>query len=243
MSGDPALRPRGDASGEPSAGSTRDLRRAQFRSTFYDALASTRTVETMGSAAVALAALVRRRRDRPRAPSPSAGSSPSSSTLARAFLPHPRPRRQVHGDAGGHGVGRAHLRPARHRARRSPAPPGRGGGPGRPPGRAAPAVEFRDVWFAYEREQWVLRDCSFRVARGRAGRPRGPDGRGQDDDRAPDDARLRRDAGPGAGRGPRRARVGSARRCGATWAWSRRRCSSGAGTVEANLTPRPATGA
>src|SRR4029077_15208166 len=27
-----------------------------------------------------------------------------------------------------------------------------------------PAVEFRNVWFAYEGEQWVLRDCSFRLA-------------------------------------------------------------------------------
>jgi ATP-binding cassette, subfamily B, multidrug efflux pump len=29
-----------------------------------------------------------------------------------------------------------------------------------------PAVEFRDVWFAYEGEEWVLRDCSFRVMPG-----------------------------------------------------------------------------
>ncbi len=26
-----------------------------------------------------------------------------------------------------------------------------------------PAVEFRNVWFAYEGEEWVLRDCSFRL--------------------------------------------------------------------------------
>jgi ATP-binding cassette subfamily B protein len=31
--------------------------------------------------------------------------------------------------------------------------------PARP--RAAAAVEFRAVWFAYDAEQWVLRDCSF----------------------------------------------------------------------------------
>jgi ABC-type multidrug transport system fused ATPase/permease subunit len=30
----------------------------------------------------------------------------------------------------------------------------------------APAIEFRRVWFAYEGEQWVLRDCSCAVARG-----------------------------------------------------------------------------
>ncbi|MFQ5521352.1 MAG: ABC transporter ATP-binding protein, partial [Candidatus Methylomirabilia bacterium] len=28
------------------------------------------------------------------------------------------------------------------------------------------AIEFRQVWFAYEREEWVLRGCSFRVAPG-----------------------------------------------------------------------------
>jgi ATP-binding cassette, subfamily B, multidrug efflux pump len=31
---------------------------------------------------------------------------------------------------------------------------------------APPAVEFQNVWFAYEGEEWVLRDCSFRVAAG-----------------------------------------------------------------------------
>ena len=29
-----------------------------------------------------------------------------------------------------------------------------------------PAVEFKSVWFAYEHEEWVLRDCSFSVAPG-----------------------------------------------------------------------------
>lgn len=33
-------------------------------------------------------------------------------------------------------------------------------------GRGAPAVELRGVWFAYEGEEWVLRDCSFRAAPG-----------------------------------------------------------------------------
>src|SRR5438309_3675764 len=36
----------------------------------------------------------------------------------------------------------------------------------RPAGREATGVTFRDVWFAYEREHWVLRDCSFEVAPG-----------------------------------------------------------------------------
>jgi ATP-binding cassette, subfamily B, multidrug efflux pump len=30
----------------------------------------------------------------------------------------------------------------------------------------APAAEFKSVWFAYEGEQWVLRECSFSVAPG-----------------------------------------------------------------------------
>lgn len=37
----------------------------------------------------------------------------------------------------------------------------RAGGGGR-----VPAIEFRNVWFAYEGAQWVLRDCSFTVGRG-----------------------------------------------------------------------------
>src|SRR5207253_290693 len=36
----------------------------------------------------------------------------------------------------------------------------------RPAGREATGVAFRGVWFAYEREHWVLRDCSFEVAPG-----------------------------------------------------------------------------
>jgi ABC-type multidrug transport system fused ATPase/permease subunit len=43
-------------------------------------------------------------------------------------------------------------------------------GPSRPapagPGPRGLGVEFRDVWFAYEDDEWVLRDCSFRVAPG-----------------------------------------------------------------------------
>ncbi len=36
----------------------------------------------------------------------------------------------------------------------------------RAPRPRASAVEFQSVWFAYEGEEWVLRDCSFRVAPG-----------------------------------------------------------------------------
>lgn len=34
------------------------------------------------------------------------------------------------------------------------------------PAPGTPAIEFRDVWFAYDEEDWVLRDCTFRVAPG-----------------------------------------------------------------------------
>jgi ATP-binding cassette, subfamily B, multidrug efflux pump len=37
---------------------------------------------------------------------------------------------------------------------------------GRAPGPAGVSIEFRDVWFAYHGEEWVLRDVSFRVAPG-----------------------------------------------------------------------------
>lgn len=44
---------------------------------------------------------------------------------------------------------------------------------------AGPAVEFRNVWFAYEGEQWVLTDCSFTVARGQQVALVGPTGEGK----------------------------------------------------------------
>ena len=43
----------------------------------------------------------------------------------------------------------------------------------------APAVEFKDVWFAYEDEQWVLRDCSFTLAPGERVALVGPTGEGK----------------------------------------------------------------
>jgi ATP-binding cassette, subfamily B, multidrug efflux pump len=45
--------------------------------------------------------------------------------------------------------------------------------------RGAPAVEFRNVWFAYDDEQWVLRDCSFTVVRGEQVALVGPTGEGK----------------------------------------------------------------
>jgi ATP-binding cassette subfamily B protein len=44
---------------------------------------------------------------------------------------------------------------------------------------SAPAVEFRNVWFAYEGERWVLRDCSFALAAGERVALVGPTGEGK----------------------------------------------------------------
>jgi ATP-binding cassette subfamily B protein len=42
-----------------------------------------------------------------------------------------------------------------------------------------PAVEFRNVWFAYEDERWVLRDCSFSLSAGERVAVVGPTGEGK----------------------------------------------------------------
>jgi ATP-binding cassette subfamily B multidrug efflux pump len=47
------------------------------------------------------------------------------------------------------------------------------------PDTGMPAVEFRSVWFAYEAQNWVLRDCSFRVAGGEQVALVGPTGEGK----------------------------------------------------------------
>src|SRR5262249_60706697 len=46
-------------------------------------------------------------------------------------------------------------------------------------GPATPAVEFRHVWFAYEGEAWVLRDCCLTVERGEQVALVGPTGEGK----------------------------------------------------------------
>jgi len=47
------------------------------------------------------------------------------------------------------------------------------------PAPGAPAVEFCNVWFAYEGEQWVLQDCSFTVVPGERVALVGPTGEGK----------------------------------------------------------------
>ena len=47
------------------------------------------------------------------------------------------------------------------------------------PAPGTPALEFRNVWFAYEGERWVLQDCSFRVAAGETVALVGPTGEGK----------------------------------------------------------------
>ncbi len=60
-------------------------------------------------------------------------------------------------------------------------PPASRGGGGRAPrrGETASAIELRHVWFAYEGEEWVLRDCSFTVAPGEQVALVGPTGEGK----------------------------------------------------------------
>ena len=180
-----------------------ELRAGQFRSTFYDASLYA-TVEALGSAAVAL--LLWYGGGQVVTGALTFGGLVAFLEYTGPLLPaHPGPGREVHGDAGRHGLGRAHLRPPRHPALdtsptpadTSPVPAdGRRGAQlqgevqpkasradtrkeapvATPP---APAVEFRNVWFAYEAEQWVLRDCSFTLAPGERVALVGPTGEGK----------------------------------------------------------------
>lgn len=144
----------------------RDLRIAQFRSTLFDA-ALYASVETIGSAALALllwygggqvltgnltfGALVAFIEYTGRFFLPIRDLGAKYAVMQAAMVSAER----VFGllDTAPAIRPRAATGPAR---RDVPGP--RGGG--------APAVEFRRVWFAYEAERWVLRDCSFAVGPG-----------------------------------------------------------------------------
>jgi len=152
-----------------------DLRRAQFRSTFYDA-SFYAMVETMGSAAVALV-LWYGGGEILRGALTFGGLVAFLEYLARAFMPlrdlgNKYTVMQAAMVSAERIFGLLDTAPAvanpRSTARRpGPAPAG------------TPAIEFEDVWFAYDAEQWVLRDCSFRVARDEQVALVGPTGEGK----------------------------------------------------------------
>ena len=156
------------------------LRRGQFRSTFYDASLYA-TVEALGAAAVALLLWY-------------GGGQVVTGALTfgglvafleytgRFFLPirdlgAKYTVMQAAMVSAERVFGLLDTRPTiTSRPGRGPAPTGRAGAPDGP---AVPAVEFRNVWFAYEGEQWVLRDCSFRLAPGEQVALVGPTGEGK----------------------------------------------------------------
>ena len=76
-------------------------------------------------------------------------------------------------------------------------------------------VEFRDVWFAYNPDDWVLRGISLHHPAGRERGLRRRDRGRQDLADQPDLALLRRAGGPGAGGRPGRARGPRRTICGA----------------------------
>jgi ATP-binding cassette subfamily B multidrug efflux pump len=158
---------------ETFAGLSGALRAGQFRSTFYDASLYA-TVEALGSAAVALLLWY-------------GGGQVVTGALTfgglvafleytgRFFLP-------IRDLGAKYTVMQAAMVSAErifglldsHPSITSPAAPPAARRPG-----AAPAVEFRNVWFAYEGEQWVLRDCSFSLAPGERVALVGPTGEGK----------------------------------------------------------------
>ena len=152
-----------------------DLRRAQFRSTFYDA-SFYAMVETMGSAAVALV-LWYGGGEILQGALTFGGLVAFLEYLARAFMP----LRDL-------GNKYTVMQAAMVSAERifglldtAPAvanPPTTFRLPGPAPA-GTPAIEFRDVWFAYDAEQWVLSTCSFRVAQGEQVALVGPTGEGK----------------------------------------------------------------
>ncbi len=152
-----------------------DLRRAQFRSTFYDASLYA-GVEAIGSAAVALllwyggGQVV-------------AGALTFGGLVAfleytnRFFLP-------IRDLGAKYTVMQAAMVSAERIFGLLDAEPAIGDRPAAgaivsAPEGTGPAVEFREVWFAYEDEQWVLQDCSFSVPRGQQVALVGPTGEGK----------------------------------------------------------------
>jgi ATP-binding cassette subfamily B protein len=152
-----------------------DLRRAQFRSTFYDA-SFYAMVETMGSAAVALV-LWYGGGEILRGALTFGGLVAFLEYLARAFMP-------LRDLGNKYTVMQAAMVSAERVFGLLDTPPAIVNPPSaaRLPGPApagTPAIEFRDVWFAYDAEQWVLRDCSFRVAQDEQVALVGPTGEGK----------------------------------------------------------------
>ena len=152
-----------------------DLRRAQFRSTFYDA-SFYAMVETMGSAAVALV-LWYGGGEILRGALTFGGLVAFLEYLARAFMPlrdlgNKYTVMQAAMVSAERIFGLLDTAPTVANPRSTARLPG-------PAPAGTPAIEFRDVWFAYDAEQWVLRACSFRVAHGEQVALVGPTGEGK----------------------------------------------------------------
>ena len=154
-----------------------ELRHAQFQSTFYDA-SFYALVEATGAAAVALVVWYGGG-EILRGALTFGGLVAFLEYLSRAFMPlrdlgNKYTVMQAAMVSAERIFGLLDTRPAIA----SPAPSGRA--------RASvaadlvtPAVEFKNVSFAYDAEQWVLRDCSFAVARGEQVALVGPTGEGK----------------------------------------------------------------
>jgi ATP-binding cassette subfamily B protein len=161
--------------GQTFAALNADLRRAQFRSTFYDA-SFYASVEALGSAAVGVV-LWYGGGEIVRGALTFGGLVAFLEYMHRAFLP-------IRDLGAKYTVMQAAMVSAERifgllDTRPAVASPAGGRAPEPRAAAAAPAVEFRNVWFAYEGEQWVLRDCSFTVARGEQVALVGPTGEGK----------------------------------------------------------------
>jgi len=144
------------------AGLNADLRRAQFRSTFYDASLYA-TVEAISAAAVALL-LWYGGGEVVRSALTFGGLVAFLEYTNRFFLP-------IRDLGAKYAVMQAAMVSSERIFGLLDTEPGIRGTVTRPSAppvaeTGTPAVEFKNVWFAYEGEEWVLRDCSFRVQRG-----------------------------------------------------------------------------